>query len=329
MGRTLKRSLRVGFAMFLVSSVMGVVGPGITSASAAPFTGGFSPTIYDGLADLNGNGVGNAADDSNAFYGDTSIIAGGLDCDAWTVENEGLPGDGTIDVNDDCILIGYDGTANGVQIEVEDGLFTMFDLDPIPDGYELPTVFNAADPDNPSVADSDFAWSTINGRVDSSGDEMIDSDDCHVDLIGSIDVLANGANVCGFATDPDPADNGLVDLNGDVEITSADTCLNGCFFGHEVVDGVVKDTTCTVIGTIGRDTLRGTSSRDIICGRGGNDELIGRGGRDILRGGPGNDLMKGGRGGDELRGGGGPDTAKGGPGIDRCRSARTKRGCET
>ena len=52
-------------------------------AGAGPLTGGFSPTIVGQGADVNGNGIVNTADDANAFYGDTSIIDGKLDCDAW------------------------------------------------------------------------------------------------------------------------------------------------------------------------------------------------------------------------------------------------------
>jgi len=52
-------------------------------ATAAPLTGGFSPTIVSGEADLNGDGVASGRDDANAFYGSTHIIDGMLDCDAW------------------------------------------------------------------------------------------------------------------------------------------------------------------------------------------------------------------------------------------------------
>ena len=43
---------------------------------ATPLTGGFSPTIVGGRADLNGNGAVTGRDDANAFYGDTHIIDG-------------------------------------------------------------------------------------------------------------------------------------------------------------------------------------------------------------------------------------------------------------
>jgi Ca2+-binding RTX toxin-like protein len=214
-------------------------------AVAAPFSGGFSPTIIGEKADLNGDGVVNGADDSNAFYGDASIIDGMLDCDTWSTPNQGDAGDGAILPDDDCVLVGYDGTADGVTIQVSGGKFEVAD-------GPLPTVFNAADPDNPDVSDSDFAWSAIGGKVDSNGDEAITGLDCHFGLIGAAvdaglgdptdgaDVLGNpGANECGFAQPPAGANNGFVDLNSDTLITGADSC-SGCFFGLDLDDGLVQ-----------------------------------------------------------------------------------------
>ncbi len=219
-------------------------------ASAVPFTGGVSPTIFDGLADLNGDNEVTGRDDSNGFFGGTAIIDGALDCDAWSAVNDGGAGSGVIDGDDDCTMLGYDGSPTGVTITVTDGVFDWPD-DP------LPTVFpQAGDGDNPDVGDSAFAWSTINGRVDSNGDEVINSNDCTFGLIGETedvglgdgtdgaDVLGNNptqTNPCGFGSvdGPDPASNGLVDLNSDMVITAADTCAN-CFFGHNVTNGVVQ-----------------------------------------------------------------------------------------
>ncbi len=90
-----------------------------------------------------------AADDSAAFYGDTSIINGALDCNAWILDNHGALGDGMIDANDECTLIGYDGTPDGITISVVAGEFTEAGGSPIAEGYVLPKVFNAAEPDNP------------------------------------------------------------------------------------------------------------------------------------------------------------------------------------
>jgi Ca2+-binding RTX toxin-like protein len=300
---------------------------------AASFSGGFSPTIVNHRADLNGNNVVNGRDDSNQFYGDTHIIDGMLDCDAWgATANAGTPGDGVITGADDCSLVGYDGTPNGVTVEVRNGRFR------VPNG-RLPTVFNANDRDNPDVGDSQFAWSAIDGRVDSNGDEAIDGDDCHFGLVGrandaglgdptvGVDILGNpGANECAFAPAPNTADNGLVDRNSDSDITSADSCSNGCFFGHDLRLGNVQVQECPgyegdprndVVGTLGADTLTGTAGRDIICGFGGNDVLIGRGRNDLLLGGGGADVQRGGSGADTARGGRGPDVLRGGEGPDR------------
>jgi len=303
-------------------------------AGATSFTGGFSPTIVSGKADLNGDGVVNGRDDANAFYGDTHIIDGQLDCDAWgAIANAGTAGDGAIGGADDCSLVGYDGTPDGVTIDVLNGLFQAAD-------GRLPNVFNAGDPANPDVGASDFAWSTIDGRVDSNGDEAITGDDCHFGLIGEAndvglgdatdgaDILGNpGANECGFSPAPNTADNGLVDLNDDADITSLDSCTDGCFFGHDVTlgkvqappecPGYVGDPRNDVIGTQGPDTLTGTVGADIICAFGGNDTLRGRGGNDLLLAGRGADVLGGGGGADTLRGALGPDHLFGGRGNDR------------
>jgi len=196
---------------------------GIPTASAVAFTGSFSPTIISGGADLNGDGVVNGRDDSNAFFGDTSIIDGHLDCDAWGVtKNAGIAGSGTITVADDCTLVGYDGTADGVTITVTDGVFGWTT------GTALPTVYNATNPDSPGVFVADFAWSTIGGKVDSNGNETIGGNDCTFGLIGqTVDVglgdATDGADIlgsdagCGFAGGPLSSTlNGLVDLNSDV-----------------------------------------------------------------------------------------------------------------
>jgi hypothetical protein len=244
------RSIRTGRTTgFVVASVL-VVGflAGIPTASAAAFTGGFSPTIITGGADLNGDGVVSGRDDSNAFFGATSIIDGHLDCNMWGVtKNAGTAGSGTIDGSDDCTLVGYDGTDDGVTITVTDGVFGW------PSGTALPTVYpDPATPFNPGVAAAKFAWSTIGGLVDSDGDETIDGEDCTFGLIGQtvdiglgdatdgVDILGSDAG-CGFAGGPLSSTlNGLVDLNSDVSITAADSCTNGCFFGHNVTNGIVQ-----------------------------------------------------------------------------------------
>ena len=232
-------------ALMAITVQLQLAGP----ATAAAYTGGLSPTIVDGGADLNGDNDVTGRDDSNAFYGDTAIIDGGLDCDAWLASNDGTGGDLAITVDDDCTLVGVDGTVDGVTIDVIDGEFQTGD-------GPLPTVFNAAEPDNPDVGDSDFAWSTIGGKVDSNGNETINANDCTFGWIGQAndvglgtptegaDVLGNtqqDTNPCGFAVAPPASMNGLVDLNSDETITGADSC-DACILGHDLTDGLVQDT---------------------------------------------------------------------------------------
>jgi IPT/TIG domain len=246
-----RRHPRLAVAIFTGALVafqaIGLVGA--QTASAAVFTGGFSPKIFSGGADLNGDGVVTGRDDSQDFFGETDIIDGKLDCNAWGTaagdENDGTAGDLVINASDDCSLVAYDGTSDGVTITVTDGAFGW------PIGTALPTVYNAANPDSPGVHAADFAWSTILGKVDSNGNEVIDDDDCTFGLIGqTVDVglgdPTDGADIlgsdplCGFAVAPASTLDGLVDLNSDVAITSADTCTNGCFFGHNVTLGLVQ-----------------------------------------------------------------------------------------
>ena len=127
----------------LTLGVVQVEGATVTTPSTRSAARSDRPSSAAG-ADLNGDGVVNGRDDSNAFFGGTAIIDGQVDCNAWTSDNDGTPGDLAITSADDCTLIGFDGTANGVTINVIDGEF----------GWTgpLPTVFNAADPDNPGCS---------------------------------------------------------------------------------------------------------------------------------------------------------------------------------
>jgi len=235
--KVLSRRIRLGSVTVASIVLLGAMFLAGRPATASALTGGVSPTVFGNLADLNGDGVVNGADDSTAFYGDTSIINGALDCDAWAASNDGAAGSGVIDSSDDCTLIGFDGTADGVTIGVVDGQFATADGAAIPDGWPLPTVFNAAAPDDSSVVDADFAWSTIAGRVDANGDGTITGDDCSVAVVGVENVLGQ---TCGFGQPVPTSSNGLVDVNGDALITASDTCVSGCFLGHNVTQGVVQ-----------------------------------------------------------------------------------------
>ena len=206
----------------------------IPAAHAAPFTGTFGPTIYGGGADLNGSKTISSADSWVNFYDNTDIINGGLDCDNWGGNpNDGSGGDGVINFLDDCTLIGYDGTVDGMTINVSNGNFVEHDGVLITDGFKLPTVFNAAHPANPSVVDADFAWQAIGGAIDVNQNSLISDFDCQSDIV-------NGWNIVGAICDGVPSsDNGLIDTTKNHSIGTEDDSASG-FFGMEVIDGVVQ-----------------------------------------------------------------------------------------
>jgi hypothetical protein len=91
-GRRRRLSVVVAGTLFAFQAIALV---GAQTVSAAPFSGGFSPTVIGGGADLNGDSVVNGRDDSNDFFGSTDIIDGKLDCNAWGTaagdENKGPP----------------------------------------------------------------------------------------------------------------------------------------------------------------------------------------------------------------------------------------------
>jgi hypothetical protein len=257
--RTDGRRRRLPSVVFAAAVLVfqGIALVGAETAAAAVFSGGFSPKIFSGGADLNGDGAVTGRDDSQDFFGDADIIDGKLDCDTWLgTANKGDPGSGAITAADNCTLVAFDGTSDGVTITVTAGAFSWTT------GTALPTVYNATDPANPGVAAADFAWSTIGGKVDSDGDESIGGTDCTFGLIGQTvdagfgaasdgaDVLGSDAG-CGFAGSPLSSTlDGLVDLNSDEGITAADSCTNGCFFGHNVTSGLVQAEGSTSAPTI-------------------------------------------------------------------------------
>ncbi len=73
--------------------------------------------------------------------------------------------------------------------------------------------------------------------MDANGDGTITGDDCSVSVVGVENVLGQ---TCGFGQPVPPSSNGLVDVNGDQLITASDTCVSGCFLGHNVTLGVVQ-----------------------------------------------------------------------------------------
>jgi uncharacterized repeat protein (TIGR01451 family) len=86
---------------------------------------------------------------------------------------------------------------------------------------------------------------------------------------------------------------------------------------------------CTLVGTMGPDTLNGTAGPDVICGLGGADQENGMGGADVLYGQAGGDTLTDTAGIDRLMGGpandslnsqdgAGGDTVNGGRGVNTC-----------
>ena len=114
-------------------------------AEAAALTGGASPTIVGGLADLNGDGVANGRDDANEFYGDTHIIDGKLDCDAWgPIPTTAAPATkrstARTTARSSGTTVRWTGSRSTSSPALRGGQRT------------LPTVFNALDPANPTSA---------------------------------------------------------------------------------------------------------------------------------------------------------------------------------
>ncbi len=64
---------------------------------------------------------------------------------------------------------------------------------------------------------------------------------------------------------------------------------------------------CTILGTVGSDTLYGARHADRICGRFGDDRIYGGRGADVIEGGEGADIIVPGPGHDLVDGGGGED----------------------
>ena len=203
-----------------------------------------SPAIISGGMDVNGDGVITAADNSNELLAGTSIIGGLVDCNAGI----GSAGSGTITGDDDCVLIPQIGSG----IVVNDGLFLVAD-GPLRLAFSTP----------------DVQYRVIGGRVDVSGDGQINTDDCSLsfideslpfnDNVGDFDVLAgNGGdeNACegGSTAETFPSFNGLVgDPVGIADVDYSDnltTCLDGCFFGRNLVDGVVQESV-PLVGPVG------------------------------------------------------------------------------
>jgi Ca2+-binding RTX toxin-like protein len=84
----------------------------------------------------------------------------------------------------------------------------------------------------------------------------------------------------------------------------------------EIVDDIVFNPLCTIVGTSGNDHLVGTSGNDVICGDSGRDSIYGGDGDDLVYAGGGADLVHAGKGKDVVYGGKGKDEVYGDKGKD-------------
>jgi Ca2+-binding RTX toxin-like protein len=84
----------------------------------------------------------------------------------------------------------------------------------------------------------------------------------------------------------------------------------------EIVDDVVLNPLCTIVGTSGNDHLVGTTGNDVICGDSGADSIYGDDGDDLIYAGSGADLVHAGKGKDVVYGGKGKDELYGDKGKD-------------
>ncbi len=138
-----------------------------------------------------------------------------------------------------------------------------------------------------------LAWSPDGNRFVFGYDDVLDTQNTHLGMIGSDGSGADGLYLGTVFPDTDPDWQPL----------------------------------CTLYGTNGDDVLTGTPGDDVICGLRGNDRLRGLGGHDVLFGGDGDDVLVGGSGPDWLFGAfgndrlytrdGEADVVNGGPGNDR------------
>ncbi|MDC0934714.1 DUF4347 domain-containing protein, partial [Pirellulales bacterium] len=116
------------------------------------------------------------------------------------------------------------------------------------------------------------------------------------------------AGIDGIITGPDRtliiSDVGFGDPQN---LTSVDT----------ITTADVVNSTNTVYGGLGNNTLVGNRGKDILDGGVGNDTIQGGGNEDVLSGGVGDDKLDGGAEADSLSGGDGDDELKGGDGDDK------------
>ena len=227
--RTARRTLLLALLALCISLLL--AGP----AGAGPLTGGFSPTIVGGGADVDGNG--DRQRQPTTRTPSTGTRASSMECS--TATPGGSPP--TTAVKETGRSPVRTTARLSATTERRTGSPSMSSTVPsrLATGRSRRSSTRAI-PTIPDVFDSDFAWSARDGRVDSNGNELIDSDDCHVGVVDSIDVLSNDAgnsNPCGFASSPNTSTNGLLDFDNNQAVNALDSCSNGCFFGLDVAIG--------------------------------------------------------------------------------------------
>ena len=300
----------------------GIEEDGTAERSGEPADAGedcdIGPYEFQGLADADGDGVVNNADNCpatpNADQADADGDGAGDACD--DTPNGDADGDGVDDAADNCPAL-----ANPGQEDLDgDGIGD--DCDDTPDG----------DSDGDGVADEDDAFpDDANESRDTDGDGTGDNADTDDDGDGQADAdeLECGSDpLDASSTSPDGDGDGRPDCVDPLEPEAGLTCDGEpatVYVGEDgrIVGGALdgRRYRSYLYGTSGRDVIVGTEGTDIafgfggadlICLRGATDYAIGGDGDDVLRGEDGDDLLWGQRGRDALDGGAGRDLLAGG-----------------
>lgn len=275
---------------------------------------------------------GNTLHGLASFVHDGTVVVVGEDAVAvdGNYTATGGVGDITLDYNSQGWK--YVDTANGYNVEFEDGtLYKFLELnDSLPGNWDLNTEWYdgaAGDGrDNVLTADGVTKAVQINGGdgadtiIGSHGDDFLAGD-------GGADVLEGGDGDDLFfvdASDTFSGGNGYdvaiyVDETAatlDLAATSIEAIAAGA--GNDLFDGSgAIEQGLNIGGGDGADTITGGGADDYLTGDRGNDSLNGGDGGDFVSGGEGNDTLDGGLHTDALYGGSGDDSLIGGEGDDQ------------
>ena len=217
-----------------------------------------------------------------------------------------------------------DGGAGADTIHGGDGFDTVHSADLVDrivddaGGYELLLALPAGSAHVAPVVSDDVAHVAAGETVDV--DVLGNDYDPNENLVAaslSISQAPTAGTAVVVATSP--AEVAIRYTAGDADGTYTLTyqvcdTLDACATGEVTV--TVGTAGCTIVGTLGDDSLRGTPGDDVICGLAGDDVIHGGGGNDVIVGGAGDDLLSGGQGDDVIWGGAGDDGLSGGRGDD-------------